>query len=231
MLFIPTSGAVCKRQVVLLSPPDLDPTLDVLVSRLGTALCSVGFGVMTDLWSRAELGALGPVPWLHGQLDRLKKTGGQVVLILTRAAWERVRQWGGAGAWAKEKEQEMSPYADVFGAALSSLLADSLQGSNRARFTLVNFEALPSLDSGKGAGKPPSVHGLQPYALPCQSLPFLMELTGQSLLGVWPASRVLNRALRGLGEGGPGSGDAGETVSLMGTHMPQTHTDWVKDTP
>ncbi|KAJ8360980.1 hypothetical protein SKAU_G00175050 [Synaphobranchus kaupii] len=111
-------GAVRRRQVVLLSPPDLDPTLAVLVSRLGTALCSLGFGVTADLWSRAELGALGPVPWLHGQLDQLGREGGQVVLILTRAAWER-------------------------------------------------------------------------------SLPFLMELTGQSSLGLWPASRVLDRALRG----------------------------------
>ena len=227
MLSIPTPGAACRKQVVLLCPPDLDPTVAVLVSRLGTALCALGFGVTADLWSRAELGALGPVPWLHGQLDRLGQAGGQVVLILTPATWERAGQWAGA----KEKEQGTSPYADVFGAALSCLLADSLQGGKRSRFTLVHFEALPSPGSGRGALDPLSVHGLQPYALPSRSLPFIMELTSQSSVRSWPASRVLDRALREHGEGGPGTGDTWENMSLMGTHKPQTPIDWVKDTP
>ncbi|XP_035243604.1 uncharacterized protein LOC118211018 isoform X1 [Anguilla anguilla] len=224
-------GAVCKREVVLLCPPDLDPTLAALVSRLGTALRTLGFGVTADLWSRAELGALGPVPWLHGQLDRLGRAGGQVVLILTRAAWEKVGQWGGAAGGAKEKEQGMSPYADVFSAALNCLLADQLQGGSKGRFTLVHFEALPSPSFGKGSLEPLSLHGLQPYALPLQSLPFLMELTGQSLVGLWPASRVLDRALRGHGEESTGPGDTGEAMALMGIHMSQTQMDWLKDTP
>ncbi|KAJ8259915.1 hypothetical protein GJAV_G00174930 [Gymnothorax javanicus] len=223
-------GVVCRKQVVLLGPPESDPNLAVLVSRLGTALCSLGFGVIADLWSQAELGVLGPVPWLHGQLERLKRVEGQVVLILTPGFYERVGQRGGVEAEAGKEERGLSPHVDVFNAALNCLLADRLHSINRGHFTLVHFEVLPSFSpiSSWEAVKPLSFHGLQPYALPSQSLPFLVELTGQSSVRLWPASRTLDRALRGFGVKGPRSGITEESMTLMGS---QTHKDWSKDIP
>ncbi|KAJ8400176.1 hypothetical protein AAFF_G00398700 [Aldrovandia affinis] len=214
-------GAGGRTRVVLLCPPDTDPSLAMQVSRLGSALGKMGFSVTADLWSRAEMGALGPVPWLHAQMSRLETEGGRAVLILTHAAWERAGQWGG------KKEERPSPYADIFGAALSCLLADRLQGGAAQRFTLVHFQSPPS---GRGALEPQILGGLRPYALPSQSFGFLAELTGRRWAGLWPDSWALERALRGRGGGWARQGP-GETVPLTGAHThPQTSRDSCGDT-
>ncbi|KAG9333812.1 hypothetical protein JZ751_010091 [Albula glossodonta] len=244
-------GAVGGGQVVLLYPPDSDQTLPGLVCRLGSSLSALGFSVSLDLWSRGELSVLGPVPWLHSRLDRLQRHGGKVVLILTRAALERAEEWGRRGRdrdTPREKRREgegqdprCTPYADVFSASLSCILADYLQGRAGERFVLAQFESLPPLAPGNGHPLPELFRGLPLYSLPSQSLGFLTELAvsrgGPSRRrragGLRAASRALAVGLRGFGasggfrlpgfsQGGGGSGveDTWETVPLQPCHTP-----------
>ncbi|XP_035236426.1 interleukin-17 receptor C [Anguilla anguilla] len=247
-------GAVGGGQVVLLYPPDPDQALPGLVCRLGSSLSALGFSVSLDLWSRGELSILGPVPWLHSRLDRLQRHGGKVVLILTRAALERAEEWGrwgrdrdgvcGNGKDSEEQEEftsHCSPYADVFSASLSCVLADYLQGRAGERFVLAQFESLPPLPLGNGQPLPELFRGLPLFSLPSQSLGFLTELAvargGPSRRrragGLRAASRALAVGLRGFGSSGgfrlpgfsPGSAAAGvedlwETVPLQPCHTP-----------
>ncbi|KAL7884355.1 hypothetical protein AOLI_G00071250 [Acnodon oligacanthus] len=198
-------GAVGGSQVVLLYPPDADSGLAELVCRLGSGLLSLGFNVSLDLWSRSELSALGPVPWLHSRLDRVQRHGGKVVLVLTQAAWARAEEWGHrAGAreelkMEKDKEDSgphvsASPYSDVFSASLSCILADYLQGRAGERFVLAQFEAQPAGPLAAGGPLPELFRGLPLFSLPSQSLGFLTELTNGTQKR--QAGRVENRRMR-----------------------------------
>ncbi|XP_062854833.1 interleukin-17 receptor C [Trichomycterus rosablanca] len=168
------SSKVGGGQVVLLYPPDADTALAELVCHLGSALSSLGFGVSSELWSRAELNALGPVPWLHSRLHRLQCYGGKVVIILTRAAWARAEEWCQSRA---EKDEHKETYSDVFSASLSCILADYLQGRAGERFVLVQFETQPAGPPNEKGSMPELFRGLPLFSLPSQSLGFLTELT------------------------------------------------------
>lgn len=216
--------------VVLLYPPDEDRALPELMSHLGSSLQTLGFSVSLDLWSQGELGALGPVPWLHSRLNQLKRQGGKVVLVLTQAAWIRAEEWG---AWScerntpKERNKDMkkddagrsytdsSPCVDVFTASLSCILADYLQGRAGERFMLVQFESLPPEPPGGFRPLPELFRGLHVYSLPSQSLGFLTELAGARQMGTASARRKraggLRMASRSLARGLSGF-TAGTTV-------------------
>ncbi|KAG9333603.1 hypothetical protein JZ751_010819 [Albula glossodonta] len=210
----PFSAPVGGAHVLLICPPDVSPSLASKVSRLGSALCKLGFSVTADLWSRAQLGALGPVPWLHAQLSHLEQEGGRAVLILTREALEGAGQSGGRET---PKGQAPSPYTDVFATALGCVVADHLQGSTRRRFTLAHFEPLPL----GGTLGPLQLSGTRPYSLPAQSLGFLAELTGRRGAGLWLGSRTLDQVLRRQ-DGGSELKDLGEAVPLKGADTPHT---------
>ncbi|XP_042265801.1 interleukin-17 receptor C [Thunnus maccoyii] len=223
-------GAVGGCHVVLLYPPDDDPALPGLICHLGSSLQALGFSVSLDLWSQAELSALGPVPWLHSRLDQLQRQGGKVVLVLTQAAWIRAEEWG-AGSWERnthrEKNREMeeeeagrsntasSPCVDVFSASLSCILADYLQGRAGERFLLVQFESLPPEPPGGCRPLPELFRGLHVYSLPSQSLGFLTELAGARQMATASARRKkaggLRMASRALAQGLSGF-TAGTTV-------------------
>lgn len=220
-------GAVGGGHVVLLYQPDGDQVLPGLLCRLGSSLQALGFSVSLDLWSQAELGALGPVPWLHSRLDRLKRQGGKVVLVLTKAAWTKAQEWG-KQSWERysssernrDKEDEgaekpcsaSSTCMDVFSASLSCILADYLQGRAGERFMLVQFESLPPEAPGGCRALPELFRGLHVYSLPSQSLGFLTELAGAREMatasarrrragGIRMASRALARGLSGFTAG------------------------------
>lgn len=185
--------------MVLLYPPDGDPALLKLINHLGSSLRTLGFTVSLDLWSQGELGALGPVPWLHSRLNQLKRHGGRVVLVLTQATWLRAEQWGLQG-WEKnvsrkgnkDVKDSISPASsDVFTASLSCVLADYLQGRAGERFVLVQFESLPPKPPGGFRPLPELFRGLHLYSLPSQSLGFLTELAG-----AWPAGHASARRRR-----------------------------------
>eukprot|EP00066_Takifugu_rubripes_P011626 XP_011600892.1 PREDICTED: interleukin-17 receptor C-like [Takifugu rubripes] len=192
-------GAVGGSQVVLLYPPDADPALPGLMNHLGSSLHSLGFTVSLDLWSQGELGALGPVPWLHSRLNQLKRHGGKVVLVLTQATWLRAEEWG-AQNWDRNtfrrgnrdvKDAVCPTSSDVFTASLSCVLADYLQGRAGERFMLVQFESFPPKPPGGFRPLPELFHGLHVYSLPSQSLGFLTELAG-----AWSAGNASARRRR-----------------------------------
>ncbi|XP_029108319.1 uncharacterized protein LOC114910601 [Scleropages formosus] len=213
-------GAVEGGQVLLLCPPDSDPRVAALVCQLGSSLSHLGFCVSLELWSRRELSALGPVPWLHSRLDRLQRHGGKAALLLTQAAWQRAHEWA-------RSEPESAPRSpartDVFGASLSCVAADRLQGRAGERFVLARFEALPPVPLGAGQPLPEPFRGLALYSLPSQSLGFLTELAGAAggrgqsrrrrAGGLRAASRALALGLRATGTSG--GGDTWETVPLQ----------------
>ncbi|XP_046896457.1 interleukin-17 receptor C isoform X1 [Hypomesus transpacificus] len=212
-------GAVGGGHVVLLYLPDEDPALSGLVGRLGTSLKALGFSVSLDLWSQAELGVLGPVPWLHSRLDRLQRQGGKVILVLTKTSWDRAEDWGNWG-WGRDSPKGMeegeadgdcpSPsYSDVFSASFSCILADYLQGRAGERFALVQLESLPPQLAGGSRPLPELFRGLPLFSLPSQSLGFLTELAARGrgatvsgrrrrAGGLRAASRALAGGLRGF---------------------------------
>ncbi|XP_040922339.1 uncharacterized protein wu:fl23c11 [Toxotes jaculatrix] len=214
-------GAVGGGHVVLLYPPDGDQALPELICHLGSTLQALGFSVSLDLWSQAELSALGPVPWLHSRLDQLKRQGGKVVLVLTQATWIRAEEWG-ARSWERNRNREEeeaggsytapSPCVDVFSASLSCILADNLQGRAGERFMLAQFESLPPEPPGGFRPLPELFRGLHVYSLPSQSLGFLTELAGARQMatasarrkragGIRVASRALAKGLSGYTAG------------------------------
>ncbi|KAF7664861.1 hypothetical protein LDENG_00161760 [Lucifuga dentata] len=218
-------GAVGGGHVVLLYQPDGGQALPGLMCRLGSSLQALGFSVSLDLWSQAELSLLGPVPWLHSRLDRLKRQGGKVVLVLTQAAWIKAQEWG-TQSWerctSRERKQDMeegaektypaSPCVDVFSASLSCILADYLQGRAGERFMLVQFESFPPEPPGECHALPELFRGLHVYSLPSQSLGFLTELAGARRMatasarrrragGIRMASRALAQGLSGFTAG------------------------------
>lgn len=211
---------------------------------LGSSLQTLGFTVSLDLWSQAELGALGPVPWLHSRLDQLKRQGGKVVLVLTQAAWIRAEEWGARG-WERnttskknkdtEEDEAGKSYpnsssltcVDVFSASLSCILADYLQGRAGERFTLVQFESLPPQPPGGVWPLPELFRGLHLYSLPSQSLGFLTELAGARQMatpsarrkragGLRMASRALASGLSNFTEGTTVLRLAGVSQSCVG---------------
>lgn len=241
----PPPGAVGGGHVVLLYPPDDDRALPQLMCHLGSSLQALGFSVSLDLWSQAELSLLGPVPWLHSRLDRLKRQGGKVVLVLTQATWIKAEEWG-ARSWERstamekskdgEKKEAGRSYAassrcvDVFSASLSCILADYLQGRAGERFMLVQFESLPPEPPGCFRPLPELFRGLHVYSLPSQSLGFLTELAGARQAatasarrkragGLRVASRALARGLSGYTAGTTVLRLAGVSQSCVGVGL------------
>uniref|UniRef100_A0A8C7ZEA6 SEFIR domain-containing protein n=1 Tax=Oryzias sinensis TaxID=183150 RepID=A0A8C7ZEA6_9TELE len=245
-------GAVGGGHVVLLYPPDEnEQDLPGLLCQLGSSLQALGFTVSLDLWSQAELSILGPVPWLHSRLDRLQRQGGKVVLVLTQVTWTRAEEWGALSCsrstpTENNRSKEENPagssptschHADVFGASLSCILADCLQGRAGERFMLVQFESLPPEPPGSFRPLPQLFRGLHVYSLPSQSLGFLTELAGAQRTasgstrrkragGLRMASRALAQKVSGftagtnilqlplMPQGCVGGQDLGETVPL-----------------
>ncbi|KAM3618137.1 uncharacterized protein V6R79_016182 [Siganus canaliculatus] len=214
-------GAVGGGYVLLLYSPDDDQALPELMNHLGSSLQTLGFSVSLDLWSQAELGVLGPVPWLHSRLNRLQKQRGKVVLVLTQTACMRAEEWG-AQRWERSSDvgeekagrsgATSSRYVDVFTASLSCILADYLQGRAGERFMLVQFESLPPEPPGSSKPLPELFRGLHVYSLPSQSLGFLTELAGARQMptasarrkragGLRVASRALAQRLSGFRAG------------------------------
>ncbi|XP_016398074.1 interleukin-17 receptor C-like isoform X2 [Sinocyclocheilus rhinocerous] len=222
----PVAGGV---EVLLVCPPNADCAVAELVCRQCSSLCAVGFSVSLDLWSRSEISALGPVPWLHSCLDRVQQCGGKAVLVLTQAACEWAEEWGCRVAQRKPEEErkrwvnrgvQSLTCSEVFDASLSCILADYLLGRAGERFILVRFD-------GQSPAKalPEFFRELPLFSLPSQSLDFIMELRRgagkrQRVSEHWVravASRAVSRSLRGLPQDSvePGAEEAWETVPLQ----------------
>ncbi|XP_063072729.1 uncharacterized protein il17rc [Engraulis encrasicolus] len=98
-----------RGHVLLLHPPcgegrgagerdgNAESSVTEQVLLLGSALKALGFSVSLDLWSHTELGSVGPVPWLHAQMELLRTRGGRAVLVLSRGALEQAEEWSWLG--------------------------------------------------------------------------------------------------------------------------------------
>ncbi|KAL4645934.1 interleukin-17 receptor C-like isoform X1 [Arapaima gigas] len=166
--------------VVLLYPPDQDEALQGLMCWLGSWLSTVGFSVSGDLWSLADVCTLGPVPWLHSQLEHQRQFGGKVVLVLTCTTVQLAEEWMLAieegHAMPGKTGPRCSPYSDIFTAALGCILSDCLQGRVGERFTLVQFDLLPALPLRSSRPLPELFRGLTLYNLPSRSSDLIAEL-------------------------------------------------------
>lgn len=170
--------------MVLLSPPDVDSGVSESVCRLGSLLCSLGFIVTVDQWSRKEQCTLGPLPWLHSKLLEQNGLGVRVVLVLTKGALERVEEWTRQHKEViKAKQEDMdlpqkwSPYSDVFTASLFLILADKHLGRARERYLLVSFDSYAVQAPGSNMRLSELLQGLSLFQLPSQMQALLSELT------------------------------------------------------
>ncbi|XP_031424246.1 uncharacterized protein il17rc isoform X1 [Clupea harengus] len=202
-----------RGHVLLLHPPCEDPSTSELVCLLGSTLKSLGFSVSLDLWSHTELGAVGPVPWLHSQMELLQTRGGRALVVLSHTALKRAEEWSWLG-WrgvrggsfvgtdldgGQGPPSPCSPPADVFSAGLSCLLEDHQRGCALRRFSLVQFDSHSPFTPGKtDAGLPLLFQGLSMYRLPTDSRAFLdaiMQHGGVLVRSRRWQSRWLSRAL------------------------------------
>ncbi|KAF7660772.1 hypothetical protein LDENG_00276020 [Lucifuga dentata] len=182
-----------KGHVVLLSPPEVDGVVSQSVCGLGSLLCDHGFSVAVDQWTRKDQCSLGPLPWLHSQLLKLDRLGGQVVLVLTRKALERAEEWTyHHKEFINRKKEDKSlphmwtPYSDVFTASLCLIQADKQLGRARERFLLVNFDSDPAQFPSRDKSLPELLQDLALFQLPSQAQSLLAELTGRgSGRGTW----------------------------------------------
>ncbi|XP_056097395.1 interleukin-17 receptor C [Rhinichthys klamathensis goyatoka] len=204
------SGGV---ELLLVCPPDSDATVIQLMCRLGSSLSALGFTVSLDLWNRSEINALGPVPWLHSCLERVRRSGGKAVMVLTPEACERAEPWGCRGGKPEEGTGvQSSTCSEVFDALLSRVLGDYLLGRAGERFVLAQFDGLCT-----ATALPAFLRGLPLFSLPSQSLDFITELTqgarpGARVCERWERAGALRAASRAL------SGALREITGVTGGH-------------
>ena len=164
--------------MVLLSPPDVDPSVSESICQLGSLLGEQGFSVSVDQWSRKEQCSLGPMPWLHSQMMELNSQGGRVVLVLNHKALERAEEWTHRRKEAVKTKgdatsQTESPYSDLFQASLFLVQTDKQLGRAGERFTLVRFDSSLRMDRTL----PELFQGLLLFQFPSQTQALLTELT------------------------------------------------------
>ncbi|KAM9759732.1 interleukin-17 receptor C-like isoform 1-T2 [Menidia menidia] len=169
---------VRKGHVVLLSPPDVDDAVSESVCRLGSHLCNQGFSVSVDQWSRKEQSTLGPLPWLHSQLLKLKSMEGRILLVLSRRALNRIEEWSHLNRNAEgiEDRQLHGAYSDLFTASLFYIDAYKKQGTAGEHFCLVKFDCHPVECPTSNRKLPELLHGLPLFHLPNQTRSLLTEL-------------------------------------------------------
>lgn len=166
-----------KGHVVLLSPPDEDVGVTESIDQLGSLLCSQGFSVSVDQWSRKEQCSQGPLLWLYSQLQRVDSMGGRVVLVLTPKTSKRTEEWThlNRDGDVENLQQLTSPYSDLFTASLFLIHTHRKLGRAAERFVLVNFDTRHKNSSHKSL--PELFRGLPLFHLPSQTQTLLAELT------------------------------------------------------
>ncbi|XP_075773477.1 interleukin-17 receptor C-like [Pelodiscus sinensis] len=165
-----SGGALRGRRALILYSPD-HAAFERLVGALAGALARLQLAVSLELWSRAELQARGPVAWLHAQRQRALQEGGTVVLLLSRGAVARCRQW-----LLRAPGEPPEDPAGAFSAALNCVLPDVLAGRAPGRYLAACFEELLP-----PAAVPEPLRALPLFALPAQLPAFLQALGGRRL--------------------------------------------------
>ncbi|KAF7249952.1 Interleukin-17 receptor C [Varanus komodoensis] len=162
-------GIVQGRRVLILYSPD-HVDFEHLVGILAGALAKLQFSVSLELWSRGELGSLGPMQWLHAQRREVLQDGGAIVLLFSRGAVAGCAEWLG---W--EQTDVLCPIKpdSTFLASLNCALPDFLAGKASGKYTVICFEELLSADE-----IPALFRTVPVYPLPSQLFNFLLALAG-----------------------------------------------------
>lgn len=169
-----------KGHVVVLTPPEVDRGVSESVCRLGSLLSQRGLSVAVDLWCREDQRRLGPLPWLHSQLQEQSRLGGPVLLVLTPQALEAAEEWsrrqqGVVKAQRLDKDL-LQICSDLFTASLCLIRVNKQLGTAGGRFLLVSFDS----DSAHLLSSKRSVlellQGLPLFQLPSQMQALLSEL-------------------------------------------------------
>ncbi|XP_030425603.1 interleukin-17 receptor C isoform X1 [Gopherus evgoodei] len=163
------AGLLRGRRILILYSPD-HAGFEQLVSTLACALTRLQLVVSMELWSRAELCAIGPMQWFHAQRLRLLQEGGTVVLLFSRGAVAKCTEWL---LW---KPGELLPQDDpysAFSASLNCILPDFLAGKAGGRYLVACFE-----DLLQPADIPELFRSVPIFMLPSQLPTFLLALAG-----------------------------------------------------
>lgn len=166
------AGVLQGRHVLLLYSPD-HLGFERLVGTLAGALTRLQLSVSLELWSRGEVGSLGPMQWLHAQRRQVLQEGGAVVLLFSPGAVAGCAQWLG---WEQKKVTLLSSPVkpdSTFLASLNCVLPDFLAGKAKDRYIVACFEELLPADK-----VPLLFHSVPVYALPSQLFSFLQALAG-----------------------------------------------------
>ncbi|XP_043375178.1 interleukin-17 receptor C isoform X2 [Dermochelys coriacea] len=168
-----SSGGVLRgRRALILYSPD-HASFERLVSTLACALTRLQLAVSVELWSRAELCAIGPMQWFHAQRLRVLQEGGTVVLLFSRGAVARCTEWL---LWKQgERLPRDDPYS-AFSASLNCVLPDFLAGKAGGRYLVACFE-----DLLRPADVPELFRSVPIFTLPSQLPTFLLALAGTAV--------------------------------------------------
>ncbi|XP_061478079.1 interleukin-17 receptor C [Rhineura floridana] len=165
-------GVLQGRHILILYSPDY-AGFEHLVGTLAGALAQLHLAVSVELWSRGELGSLGPMQWLHAQRRRVLQEGGAVVLLFSHGAAASCSEWLG---W--EQKDSLPPIKpdSTFLASLNCILPDFLAGKARDRYMVTCFEELFPIEE-----IPTLFRSVPVYPLPSQLFNFLLAMAGPSV--------------------------------------------------
>uniref|UniRef100_A0A8C8RPN9 Interleukin-17 receptor C n=1 Tax=Pelusios castaneus TaxID=367368 RepID=A0A8C8RPN9_9SAUR len=164
-----SEGALRGRRALILYSPD-HAGFERLVSTLASALSQLQLSVSLELWSRAELGAVGPMQWIHAQRLQVLEEGGIVILLFSRGAVARCTQW------LLRVQGELLPQTEphsTFLASLNCILPDFLAGKAGGHYVVACFE-----DLLRPADIPELFRSVPIFTLPSQLHTFLLALAG-----------------------------------------------------
>ncbi|XP_060095333.1 interleukin-17 receptor C [Heteronotia binoei] len=164
-----SGGTLQGRPVLILYSPD-NGSFERLVGILAAALAQLQVSVSLELWRRGELGALGPMQWLHAQKHRVLKDGGAIVLLFSQGAVASCAEWLG---WEEAGMQPPVHPDSTFLASLNCVMPDFLAGKARDSYMVACFEELLP-----AAEIPGLFHSVPVYQLPSQLFHFLLALAG-----------------------------------------------------
>ncbi|XP_058025238.1 interleukin-17 receptor C [Ahaetulla prasina] len=162
-------GMLQGRQVLILYSPDHEG-YERVVGILADALTQLQVSVSLELWSRGELGSLGPMQWFHAQRRLVLQEGGVIVLLFSHGAVASCAEWLG---WKQSFPRSTFKPDSTFLASLNCVLPDFLAGETRATYIVGCFEELLPVNE-----IPDLFHSVPVYPLPSQLFRFLLALAG-----------------------------------------------------
>ncbi|KAM6471132.1 interleukin-17 receptor C isoform 1-T1 [Liasis olivaceus] len=162
-------GALQGQHILLLYSPDHEG-YECVVGTLASALTQLQLSVSLELWSRGELGSLGPMQWFHAQRRLVLREGGAVVLLFSHGAVASCAEWLG---WVQKDPQPAFKPDSTFLASLNCILPDFLADEPRATYMVGCFEELLPVSE-----IPALFRSVPVYPLPSQLFNFLLALAG-----------------------------------------------------